>query len=413
MKIEGKGWELLVKRLGMQRKEGLKRTYGSYQVYREGMPVEDLSGFMCETVGPGDNTRENNGKRIEAGRYPLWTQFGRYRSIGYSQDLHKVGAVPMPGLLLLGTGKRTGILIHPGHPPHLYLSSIGCFNPTGALRSDQAMNFWDSRARAIALIDELRRFAPNAFASTTTTRISGASVVVDGEPTQPLRDTPEMALEMVAVAREARVETQSLPISKAAAITCARWLLENFGEQLAQATKGKPYKVKHLCAIVCQETAYKWLKWVGEHDARTIIERCVFDASGDYPDSPRSAFPKNTAAFRAKYGAAFTDMLIEEANKTRRMQGYADKPWVYKGYGIFQYDLQNVKTDEAFFRNKAWYRFEDCLAACCNELDAKIKTSANDLWTAIRKYNGSGPGAERYVANVKVFTRYCAEVTDA
>ena len=47
-----------------------------------------LSGFVCECPGPGDNSTPGNGKRIEAGRYRLWTQFGgiKYQSAGYSES---------------------------------------------------------------------------------------------------------------------------------------------------------------------------------------------------------------------------------------------------------------------------------------------------------------------------------------
>lgn len=36
MPITNKGWELHVKRLGVQKKGSLKRTYGDYQVYIDG-----------------------------------------------------------------------------------------------------------------------------------------------------------------------------------------------------------------------------------------------------------------------------------------------------------------------------------------------------------------------------------------
>jgi hypothetical protein len=103
-------------------------------------------------------------------------------------------------------------------------------------------------------------------------------------------------------------------------------------------------------------------------------------------------------------------MLIEEANKSRRMQDLKDKPWVYKGYGIFQYDLQNVVVDESFFRNKLWYSFDECLVRCCKELDEKLAAKRGDLWKAIKAYNGSGPRADEYAANVRLFTTYCEEV---
>jgi hypothetical protein len=407
MPITAEGWELQVKRLGIQKHGSKKRTYGTYQAYRNGQPVANLAGHMCECIGPGDNAHPGNGKRIEEGRYPLWTQFGRYRTIGYSMDTHTPGASHMPGIRLEATGNRVAILIHPGHPPNLYLSSIGCFNPTNPLAANEVINFWDSRARVIALIDDLRSFAPGAFAHETMTRIANAWVVVDGEPMGPVAPVPEEALETMPAA----AEPASLPISKAAATKCCRWLIDNFGAQLRAAVNGKAYKVKHLCAIVCQESAYKWLDWLAAYDSQAIVARCVFDASGDYPGSPRSAFPKNTAEFRARYGDPFTNILIHEANLTRRMQGWGDKSWVYKGYGIFQYDLQHVKSDEAFFTEKKWYSFDECLLRCCRELDSKLAATHGDLWKAIKRYNGSGPAAEHYMQNVKVFTDYCAEVT--
>jgi hypothetical protein len=99
----------------------------------------------------------------------------------------------MPALLVRNTGKRSGVLIHPGHPPNLYLSSIGCLNPTRGLLSWQSMDFWDSRARVIALIDDLRRFAPDAFKMDENTEVADASIVVDGEPSNVI-SSPDGAL---------------------------------------------------------------------------------------------------------------------------------------------------------------------------------------------------------------------------
>lgn len=412
MPITNQGWELLVTRLGIQKDGSKKRTYGTYQVYRSGNAVDGLSGFMCECLGPGDNAHAGNGKRIEKGRYPLWTQFGHYRTTGYSEDTQTNSKRPMPALLLQATGNRTGILIHPAHRPNLYLSSIGCFNPTGPLAANNLINFWDSRARVIALINDLRNYAPLAFEHEVSTRISDAAVVVEGEPmgAVPAPRQPEIDLARAFAATSA-AEPDSLPISKSAALICTRWLMDNFGTELRAAVQGKPYGLKHLCAIVCQETAYKWIKWISMYNPQTIVERCVFDASGDYPGTTRNPFPRDTAAFRAKYGNAFTAMLIEEANITRRMQGYSDKNWVYKGYGIFQYDLQYVETDTAFFKNKSWYKFTNCLDHACKELDTKYAASNRNLWLAIQRYNGSGPDAEKYMRNVKVFANYCAEIT--
>jgi hypothetical protein len=203
---------------------------------------------------------------------------------------------------------------------------------------------------------------------------------------------------------------ESLPISHAQAHRAAKWMIDNFDEKLARAIVGTVFKKKHLCAIACQETAYVWIGWLNKLDTTQILARCVFDASGDASGTSRSVFPKNTAEFRAKFGKKFTAKLIEEGNATRKLRGYAKKQWVYKGYGLFQYDLQYVLSDEAFFRNKHWYSFETCLAKAVSELKRKY-AATGDIWKAIKAYNGSGAKAEQYMRNVKSFTRDCADVT--
>jgi hypothetical protein len=180
MPISGNGWEIHVERLGLHVSGLHKRTYSAYQVYIDGNPVDGLAGHFCECIGPGDKVAKS-GNRILEGVYPMRTQFGIYRTIGYSNDTHVAGKPHMPGLCLGGTKPRTGILIHPGHPPDLYLSSIGCLNPTKPLAPGDMMDFWDSRSRAIALIDSLRAFAPTAFKTKAGTAIANAWAVIDGE----------------------------------------------------------------------------------------------------------------------------------------------------------------------------------------------------------------------------------------
>jgi len=183
MPIIGRGWELHVERLGLHQRGELQRTYGRYTVYVDGAPA-GLGGFMAETIGPGDNSMADNGRRIEAGRYPLTTHYRSFVSAGYSLNEDVIADAPMPAIRLLGTNARTGILVHPVYlpDPKLYVASVGCLNPTRAVRPDQSIDFWDSRARVIALIDSLRAFRPEAFATTAPTPIEGAAVVIDGEP---------------------------------------------------------------------------------------------------------------------------------------------------------------------------------------------------------------------------------------
>lgn len=214
--------------------------------------------------------------------------------------------------------------------------------------------------------------------------------------------------------RDIGTRALDLPVSESQARKVTRWLMQHFGTQLRTAGAGTVFGPDILCAIVCQETAYFWLPLLEKLQtqppyqnnpgalADLLVARCVLDASGDYPGTSRSAFPRNTAAFLERYGSSFTNMLIGEANETRRLRGYGDKQWVYKGYGIFQNDLQAVVDDEDFFRERRWHDFDRCLNRCVEELKEKYRVT-NDLWEAVRAYNGSGPAARKYRDNVKQF----------
>jgi hypothetical protein len=190
MPITGMGWELQVQRLGIHKSGSAARTrtYGTYQAFLNGQPIAGLSGNVCECPGPGENDTpgsQENRKRIKAGRYPLWTQFGpTYWTMGYKTSVDPPAQIPMPGLLLdeQATRIRTGILIHPGHPDTLYISSVGCLNLTKPLQATEDMDFVDSRSRVIAVIDSLQSFAPTAFQQGHSKPIPNAAIIVEGEP---------------------------------------------------------------------------------------------------------------------------------------------------------------------------------------------------------------------------------------
>jgi hypothetical protein len=199
-----------------------------------------------------------------------------------------------------------------------------------------------------------------------------------------------------------------IPITRPVAIRASTWLKRTFGQEMSAASDGTPFSVDLMCGIACKETAVHWVNWIANRTPDEILGLCVFDASGDYSGTRRSAFPRNTEAFRTRYGDAFTAMLIEEANRARRVRDLADKQWVYKGYGIFQYDLQHVTLDERFFREKEWYHFQPCLDRLLQELQTKWQTH-RDLWKTVRAYNGSGSAATEYANDVIQLTSYAAE----
>jgi outer membrane phospholipase A len=93
-------------------------------------------------------------------------------------------------------------------------------------------------------------------------------------------------------------------------------------------------------------------------------------------------------------------MLMAEGNKARKVRGYSPTETIlYKAYGIFQYDLQYVENDRAFFENKRWYNIDDCVDHLKKELVSKYKVT-KDVRKAIKAYNGSGSAAEQYVNDV-------------
>ena len=200
-----------------------------------------------------------------------------------------------------------------------------------------------------------------------------------------------------------------LPITKSQALKCITWMKKEFTPQMQAAVLNTPFSIDTLCGIACQETAYVWMNWLVQRSTDEILGLCVFDASGDFPGTQRRAFPKNTAVFREKFGEALTTMLIGEANTSRKVRGLKAAQWVYKGYGIYQYDLQHILEDPDFFKEKLWYSYDECLKKVMKELLLKWN-KYKDMFRTIKAYNGSGPAAENYANNVTIFISYSKEV---
>jgi hypothetical protein len=200
-----------------------------------------------------------------------------------------------------------------------------------------------------------------------------------------------------------------LPLSKQQAIKCIKWLKTNYMQEFLGAVADTPFSIDTLCGIVCQETANVWFNWINKKTPEEILSLCVFDASGDFPGTQRNAFPRNTAAFKNKYGLELTNQLIHEANISRQARGLSPKEWIYKGYGIFQYDLQHIINDETFFSGKQWHSMHHCLVKVMKELTSKWNIH-HDMFKTIRAYNGSGARAQEYANNVTIFISYSKTV---
>jgi hypothetical protein len=164
-------WELIITRIDEQARNGRRRTVGNYRIKHDGVSVDQLRGMVAETRGPGDNSTSGNNRCVEARKYDLY----KYVTIGYTSNTNPAALKP-PGLLLLPTGHRTGILIHPGRG---FLSSIGCINPAGTLATpNDNIDFGDSRKRVSAIIDYLKAFVGSAFPSSNGGQVPNASVVI-------------------------------------------------------------------------------------------------------------------------------------------------------------------------------------------------------------------------------------------
>jgi hypothetical protein len=198
------------------------------------------------------------------------------------------------------------------------------------------------------------------------------------------------------------------PLSREQVGKAKKWLMGNFKAPITAVAASSPLDIDLICAIVCKETASQWLHWT-DKPAAEVLARCVFDASGDAPGTGRKAFPPNTAAFRARFGNALTEMLIAEANKTRQWRNLQPEEWVYKGYGIFQYDLQNILTDEAFFTGRLWGTMDNCLDRFMRLMNEKLKSSGGDVRDAVRRYNGSGAKAEEYARHVMIMAEWAKQ----
>ena len=201
------------------------------------------------------------------------------------------------------------------------------------------------------------------------------------------------------------------PLNAHQAAEVKTWMRTNFAVTIDAAIAGVAGLDSDLvCAIACKESAIYWVGKISSLPPADILRYCVFDASGDFPGTTRHAFPVNAAALRADPAfGALTDMLIQEANNARAgLRGYGPAEYLYKGYGIFQYDLQNIRTDVEFFRDKLWYGFDACMDRFMREMRAKLTASGGDIRLAVRMYNGSGPAAEQYAADVMQLAAWCA-----
>ena len=192
-----------------------------------------------------------------------------------------------------------------------------------------------------------------------------------------------------------------LPLTKQQTLLVANWMETHFGDKLKAATQNTKFNENHLIAIACQESAGDWIMWIEKHTPDEILAACVSDPTGDQPGTVRNVWPQNLLVFQKDY-PTLAPQLVEAGNVYRAMKGWTARNWLYKAYGIFQYDIQAIKEDKVFFEQQQWKSMDYCLERVMMELKSKIELSG-DIWGAIKHYNGSGKAADQYMLNVKQF----------
>lgn len=213
---------------------------------------------------------------------------------------------------------------------------------------------------------------------------------------------------------------REIPLTDANVVKAVSWLHTNFGEQMSRALP-EEIPLAFAYAVVCQETAIAWVKphpqaRPGFRDSapidrlspEIILKRCVFDTSGDElipgtntPRRTRDVFPRNRAEFTARHGESAAEFLVNEGSMMRReFHGWDPSGWLYKGYGLFQFDLQHAQEGQlAFFMERQWYQLDACLTHFISEMRPRVINNNGDLLAAAASYNGSlrgAPGSRRF-----------------
>jgi len=165
--------------------KGFARTVGLYQAFFNRQPISDVFGMAVERQGPGDNTDTGVARhaRLTAKIYPLFTHAGgrnKYRTFGFANP-GGIKTRPWPSIRIGDTGSRSGVLIHCAAG---YLMSIGCINLTGRVitKPGDDLEFSDSRARVIQLIQSMKERLGSQFPTGNNMRIPNAHLLIRGEP---------------------------------------------------------------------------------------------------------------------------------------------------------------------------------------------------------------------------------------
>lgn len=191
-------------------------------------------------------------------------------------------------------------------------------------------------------------------------------------------------------------------------VPASQWLLENFGKTLTAKANGTPFDTSLLCAIACQESGYMW--WQKKVRAalppNDLLRLIVLDAA-----EPRvRAFPRDTEVFVADPRfRELAPILIGVSDRSREIRGLKKTGRLYFGYGLFQYDLQNIEPDPSFWTHVTrpaadqssveiglWGDIGECTDRVISVLDDKYRDNGRDIFKTVCAYNGRNTNALEY-----------------
>jgi hypothetical protein len=154
------------------------------------------------------------------------------------------------------------------------------------------------------------------------------------------------------------------------------WFKSTFTDEVNSSIANTPFSLDFIAALASQETGDVWPLLRKTLTRSEILALCVGDTLD--ADKGRSAFPKTKADLIAvsQGDMMFTiahQALVDLGKYVPTFTAVAKKPDKFcHGYGIFQVDLQFLKTDPEFFLEKQWTDFGVCLDRCLKELHAAM-----------------------------------------
>ncbi|MFT8718745.1 hypothetical protein [Acetobacter sp.] len=188
------------------------------------------------------------------------------------------------------------------------------------------------------------------------------------------------------------------------------WLMETWGDVFRKRLLNTPFSSALLCAFACQESGYMW--WTPlrkQYRPADLLRLLVLDNV-----TPRNAFPRDTQTFLkdVRYGEIAQD-LIAASDTSREVRRIKKTGNLLFGYGLFQYDLQNIVDDPDFWFKSMpgrggdvrgmWGDIGTSTDRFLKVLTKKYSVSGGDMDLAIARYNGGGSNAREYARIVRRF----------